>query len=61
MSTVSGRTARAGASGNAISFACETHSFALPDIEAFIGHRLPMQPVTDELLAEINPRTPCHP
>ncbi|MEJ1334994.1 MAG: ATP-dependent RNA helicase RhlB [Candidatus Sedimenticola sp. (ex Thyasira tokunagai)] len=52
-----GRTARAGASGDAISFACETHSFALPDIEAYIGHRMPMQPVTDELLAEIDPKS----
>ncbi|MEE9356987.1 ATP-dependent RNA helicase RhlB [Candidatus Vondammii sp. HM_W22] len=52
-----GRTARAGASGDAISFACETHAFALPDIEAFIGHRLPMEAVTDELLADIDPRS----
>jgi ATP-dependent RNA helicase RhlB len=36
-----GRTARAGASGDAISFACETFAFALPEIEAFIGHRIP--------------------
>lgn len=52
-----GRTARAGASGDAISFACETHAFALPDIEAFIGHRLPMEPVTNELLAKIDPKS----
>lgn len=36
-----GRTARAGASGDAISFACETYAFTLPEIEAFIGHRIP--------------------
>lgn len=52
-----GRTARAGASGDAISFACETHAFALPEIEAYIGHRLPMEPVTNELLAEIDPKS----
>jgi ATP-dependent RNA helicase RhlB len=52
-----GRTARAGASGDAISFACESYSFSLPDIEAYIGHRLAMQPVTDELLAEIDPHS----
>ncbi|WP_275099238.1 ATP-dependent RNA helicase RhlB [Sedimenticola hydrogenitrophicus] len=52
-----GRTARAGASGDAISFACETHAFALPDIEAFIGHRIPMEPVTSELLFKIDPRS----
>ncbi|MFQ5634457.1 MAG: DEAD/DEAH box helicase [Gammaproteobacteria bacterium] len=37
-----GRTARAGASGDAISFACETYAFTLPEIEKFIGHRIPM-------------------
>lgn len=52
-----GRTARAGASGDAISFACENYSFSLPDIEAYIGHKLPMEPVTTELLAEIDPRS----
>jgi len=56
-----GRTARAGASGDAISFACETHAFALPDIEAYIGHRLPMAPVTNDLLAEIDPRSRVRP
>ena len=50
-----GRTARAGASGDAISFACETFAFSLPDIEAFIGHKLPMTPVAPELLAEVDP------
>ena len=52
-----GRTARAGASGDAISFACETHAFSLPDIEAYIGHKLKMEPVRNELLAEIDPRS----
>ena len=36
-----GRTARAGASGNALSMACETYAMSLPDIEAFIGHKIP--------------------
>ena len=57
-----GRTARAGASGDAISFACERYAFSLPDIEDYIGHKLPTEPVTAELLAEIDPasrkRTP---
>jgi ATP-dependent RNA helicase RhlB len=52
-----GRTARAGASGDAISFACESYSFSLPDIEAYIGRRLTMQPVTDELLAKVDPHS----
>ncbi len=56
-----GRTARAGASGDAISFACETYSFSLPEIEAYIGHRIKMQPVTNELLAEIDPKSRKYP
>lgn len=36
-----GRTARAGASGQAISFADEDLAFYLPDIEAFIGRKIP--------------------
>jgi len=37
-----GRTARAGASGDAISFGCETYVMALPDIESYIGHKIPV-------------------
>src|SRR5271163_1671743 len=36
-----GRTARAGAAGDAISFGCEEYAVALPDIERFIGHQIP--------------------
>ena len=50
-----GRTARAGASGDAISFACEDHSFSLPEIEAFIGHKIPAGQVTSELLPALEP------
>ncbi len=50
-----GRTARAGASGDAISFACERYAFSLPDIEAYIGHKIPGGSVTQELLAPIDP------
>ncbi len=46
-----GRTARAGAAGDAISFACETYSFSLPEIESFIGHKIASAPVTADLLA----------
>ncbi len=52
-----GRTARAGASGDAVSFACETYSFSLPEIEEYIGHPLPMQAISNELLAEIDPKS----
>jgi ATP-dependent RNA helicase RhlB len=50
-----GRTARAGAEGDAISFVCETYAFSLPDIEQYIGHKIPVGPVSAELLAEIDP------
>jgi ATP-dependent RNA helicase RhlB len=50
-----GRTARAGAEGDAVSFVCETHAFSLPDIEAYIGHKIPIEPVQTELLAEVDP------
>ncbi len=49
-----GRTARAGASGDAISFVCETHAFSLPDIETFIRHKIPVKPVEGRMLAEIS-------
>jgi ATP-dependent RNA helicase RhlB len=45
-----GRTARAGASGDAISFACEEYVYSLPEIEAFIGSKIPTKPVVDGLL-----------
>lgn len=45
-----GRTARAGASGEAISFACEKYAFSMMDIEQYIGHTLPVEPVTPEVM-----------
>jgi len=50
-----GRTARAGAEGDAVAFICETYAFSLPDIEDYIGHKIPMAPVSRELLAEVDP------
>ena len=50
-----GRTARFGASGDAISFACERYAIGLPDIETFIGQRIPVEPITNELLADVPP------
>lgn len=52
-----GRTARAGAEGDAISFICETYAFSLPDIETYIGHKIPTSPVGPELLAEVDPNS----
>lgn len=37
-----GRTGRAGASGQAISFACEQYAINLPAIETYIGHPIPV-------------------
>ncbi len=37
-----GRTARAGAAGNALSLGCETYVISLPEIEKFIGHKIPV-------------------
>jgi len=50
-----GRTARAGAEGDAISLGCEQYVVSLPDIEAYIGGRLPVAAITPELLAELAP------
>ncbi|MCC6301963.1 MAG: DEAD/DEAH box helicase [Gammaproteobacteria bacterium] len=49
-----GRTARAGATGDAISFACETYAFSLPEIEAYIGHKIAAAAVDRDLLVEPN-------
>jgi len=48
-----GRTARAGASGDAISFGCETYAISLPDIEDFIGHKIPVANLDPALLPEL--------
>ena len=50
-----GRTARAGASGAAISFACEEFVFSLQDIEEYIKQSIPTEAVTDELLVTPEP------
>jgi ATP-dependent RNA helicase RhlB len=48
-----GRTARAGASGDAISFGCETYAISLPDIEDYIGHKIPVASYSQDDLPEI--------
>ncbi|MGV8923833.1 MAG: ATP-dependent RNA helicase RhlB, partial [Thermomonas sp.] len=52
-----GRTARLGAEGDAISFACERYAMSLPDIEAFIEQKIPSEPVTSDLMTPV-PRKP---
>jgi len=52
-----GRTARLGAEGDAISFACERYAMSLPDIEAYIEQKLPVAQIEKELLVPV-PRAP---
>jgi len=47
-----GRTARFGASGEAISFICEEYAYSMPDIEDYIGEKIPVEPITPDLLLE---------
>ena len=58
-----GRTARFGASGEAISFICEEYAYSMPDIEAYIGQKIPVAAINLALLAEIKhpERKPGHP
>jgi ATP-dependent RNA helicase RhlB len=46
-----GRTARAGAEGDAISFACEEFAVSLPEIEDYVGHKIPSGSIAPEMLA----------
>jgi len=49
-----GRTGRAGATGHAISFACEDYVFNLPAIEQYIDHTLPVSKYDpDALLTDL--------
>jgi ATP-dependent RNA helicase RhlB len=52
-----GRTARAGADGDAISFGCEEYAMGLPDIEAYIGHKITVASVTPEVLSLLHADT----
>ena len=52
-----GRTARLGAEGDAISFACERYGMSLPDIETYIDQKIPGEHVTPEMLVAV-PRAP---
>jgi ATP-dependent RNA helicase RhlB len=48
-----GRTARLGAKGDAISFACEDYAFYLPEIEAYIGYSIDTESAGTDLMPEI--------
>ena len=53
-----GRTARLGAEGDAVSFACDKYAMTLPDIEAYIEQRIPVEALTADLLVPPPRRTP---
>lgn len=53
-----GRTARAGAGGDAISLVCEKYVYSLTQIEDYIGHKIPVGRTSEELMATLkHPRT----
>jgi len=50
-----GRTARAGKSGSAISFACEDYAMNLIDIEIYARRTIPTMPISSDLLVKPKP------
>lgn len=50
-----GRTARVGKDGDAISFACENFVYSLPEIEKYIGRKIPVEAVPDDCMVELKP------
>ncbi|NCO20337.1 MAG: RNA helicase, partial [Gammaproteobacteria bacterium] len=48
-----GRTARLGAKGDAISFACEDYAFHLPEIETYIGKSIELESHAPEELPSL--------
>jgi ATP-dependent RNA helicase RhlB len=55
-----GRTARAGATGDAISFGCEAYAISLPDIEGFIGRKIPVGSFDHNALVTAQPHQMSH-
>jgi len=53
-----GRTARAGATGMAISFSCERFCFGLPDIETYIKRSISIRPIEADMLEIGKPTAP---
>ena len=56
-----GRTGRAGAEGDAISFACENEAFIIPEIEEYIGETIGCRQPEPELLAPLPKPAPRRP
>ncbi|MBO9662059.1 DEAD/DEAH box helicase [Dokdonella sp.] len=51
-----GRTARLGAEGDAISFACDLYAMGLPDIEKYIEQKIPTASIDPQMLVAPPPR-----
>jgi len=51
-----GRTARLGAEGDAISFACDLYAMSLPDIETYIGQSIPVGKIEPQWLVMPKPK-----
>jgi ATP-dependent RNA helicase RhlB len=51
-----GRTARLGAEGDAISFACDLYAMGLPDIETYINQKIPTASIEARMLVMPAPR-----
>ncbi len=51
-----GRTARAGAEGDAVSFGCDQYVYSLGEIQDYIGEKIPVAMVDDDMLVK-----PKHP
>jgi ATP-dependent RNA helicase RhlB len=51
-----GRTARLGAEGDAISFACDLYAMGLPDIETYINQKIPAASIEARMLVMPAPR-----
>ena len=58
--SAAGPTPISGASGDAVSFACEEFVFSLMEIEDFIGHRIPSVQVLGDMLVKPKPPVRVH-
>ncbi len=56
-----GRTARFGATGEAISFICEEYAYSMPDIEEYIAQKVPVTPIAPDWLLEVIEPIACKP
>jgi len=54
-----GRTARLGAKGEAISFACENYAFHLPEIEDYIGYPIEIENPGEGMMPELKRPPPA--